>query len=305
MSHSPRITVITPTLNQGRYLERSICSVLDQGYENLEYIVIDGGSEDESVPLLHHYDDRITYWRSRPDDGPADAINHALQHATGDIIAILHSDDLYLPGTLHEVAKQLADKKGHRWLVGHCHRIGPNDDERGQINASAPTSLAEYLMRDSGFLPRTATFFHKSIFAIHAHFDTSFKLAFDYELNCRLLAAGERPIIATQTLACQREHQRSATATQTLQLGLEYIGAAERWADQLPLKQRYALWRNCDERRRIYALAEAEIQQSSARKLLWQQLLRRPWWLADDHYRNVLLRGIAQPASTLKPRHAA
>jgi glycosyltransferase involved in cell wall biosynthesis len=305
MSHLPRITVITPTLNQGRFLERSICSVLDQGYENLEYIVIDGGSDDESLPILHYYDDRINYWRSRPDAGPADAINQALDRATGDIIAILYSDDLYLPGTLHEVARQLTGAKNHRWLVGHCQLIGEHDDERGRVTAASPASLSEFLMRDSGFLPRTATFFHRNIFQTHGRLDADLTLAFDYEMNCRLLAAGERPIIPPQLLACQREHRCSATATQTLQLGLQTIEAAERWADHLPLTQRYSLWKNCDERRRIYALAQAETEQSGARKLLWQQLLRRPWWLASEHYRQTLLHGVAHPVPVGKPRHAA
>ena len=89
----PRITVITPSLNQAEFLERAICSVLDQGYENLEYIVMDGGSCDNSAEIIRLYEEDLTFWQSAPDEGPADAINQAIRRATGDIIAVLNADD--------------------------------------------------------------------------------------------------------------------------------------------------------------------------------------------------------------------
>src|SRR5207302_8868187 len=88
----PRLTVITPSLNQAQYLERALRSVLDQGYPDLEYIVMDGGSTDGSVDILHRYDDRLAYWVSEPDQGQSWAINRAIERSTGDVVAYINSD---------------------------------------------------------------------------------------------------------------------------------------------------------------------------------------------------------------------
>src|SRR5262249_31640504 len=100
----PRISVVTPSFNQGPYLDRTICSRLHQNYPNLECLIIDGGSTDESVEIIKRYERHLTYWVSEPDTGQSNAINKGLAHATGTILAWLNSDDRYLPGTLDAVA---------------------------------------------------------------------------------------------------------------------------------------------------------------------------------------------------------
>ncbi len=99
----PRITVITPSFNQGRFLEATIKSVLDQNYPNLEYIIMDGGSTDNSKAIIRHYEDRLTHWESRPDKGQTHAINKGISMATGDLINWLNSDDLLVPGALERL----------------------------------------------------------------------------------------------------------------------------------------------------------------------------------------------------------
>src|SRR3954469_25975702 len=100
----PKISIVTPSFNQEQFLEETILSVLNQHYPNLEYIIIDGGSKDNSVDIIKKYADRLTFWISEPDKGQSDGINKGLCRCTGEIVTWLNSDDCYLEGTLHKVA---------------------------------------------------------------------------------------------------------------------------------------------------------------------------------------------------------
>ena len=101
----PRISIVTPSFNQGQFLEETIRSVLEQGYPNLEYMVIDGGSTDGSIEIIRKYEKRLAYWTSEPDRGQADAINKGWRRATGEILAYLNSDDTYCPNALRLAAE--------------------------------------------------------------------------------------------------------------------------------------------------------------------------------------------------------
>ena len=101
----PKISIVTPSFNQGQYIEQTIRSVLDQGYPNLEYIIIDGGSTDNTVEIIKKYADRISYWVSEPDKGQSDALNKGLAKCTGDIFNWINSDDWLEPGALEKVAE--------------------------------------------------------------------------------------------------------------------------------------------------------------------------------------------------------
>jgi Glycosyl transferase family 2 len=101
----PRITIVTPSLNQAAFLEQTIQSVIGQEYPNLEYMVIDGGSSDGSVEIIRKHEASLAYWVSEKDRGQTHAINKGLSRATGEILAYLNSDDFYLPGTLKTVAE--------------------------------------------------------------------------------------------------------------------------------------------------------------------------------------------------------
>src|SRR5688572_23620138 len=103
--HWPRISIVTPSYNQGIFLEETLRSILLQNYADLELIVIDGGSKDNSVEIIKKYEPWITYWISEKDNGQSDAINKGFKKASGEIVAWINSDDLLTPGSLHKVAE--------------------------------------------------------------------------------------------------------------------------------------------------------------------------------------------------------
>jgi glycosyltransferase involved in cell wall biosynthesis len=119
----PRITVVTPSYNQGEFIERTIRSVLLQGYPQLEYIIIDGGSDDGTLGTIAKYARHLAYRVSEPDRGYVHAINKGFRRATGEILCWLNSDDFYLPGTLRAVAEQLAPPAGAAAVAGHVLKV--------------------------------------------------------------------------------------------------------------------------------------------------------------------------------------
>ena len=104
------ISIITPSYNQGQFIEQTINSVLDQNYPNLQYIIIDGGSTDDTVSIIKKYEHHLTYWVSEKDTGQASAINKGLQHCTGEIFNWLNSDDYLQPGALQKIANAFSEK---------------------------------------------------------------------------------------------------------------------------------------------------------------------------------------------------
>lgn len=288
MSDLPRITVIIPNLNQGYFLERAICSVLDQGYENLELIVMDGGSTDESIEILELYNDEIAHWQSLWDSGPAEAINTALSWATGDLVGILDADDAYLPDALSQVA---AASEGQDWLVGQALRIDEDDNVLGDLQVAPANKLAGFLMDDGGEqLPRAVGFYRTAMLKAMGGFDSTMQIAYGYEMACRLYVAGERPTVLPGQLAMVREHDESHSASHALTNGHEFIDAGERYAEHLSVAERYLFWRNCDERRQVYTQAHLESASDAQRRNEWQLLLKRPWWLNSEAYRLRLLK---------------
>jgi glycosyltransferase involved in cell wall biosynthesis len=114
----PKISVVTPSYNQGKFLEETIFSVFNQDYPNLEYIIMDGSSIDNSVEIIKKYADKITYWQSKPDKGQSVAINEGFKHATGDIFCWLNSDDQYIKGALKTVGEYFSNHPDCHWLAG-------------------------------------------------------------------------------------------------------------------------------------------------------------------------------------------
>src|SRR5438105_4503434 len=129
----PRISVVTPSYNQGRFLEQCIKSVLDQGYPNLEYIIIDGGSTDESVAVIRKYQDRLASWVSERDAGQTDAINKGFRRATGEVVAWMNADDFYLPGAFARIAQAYQQSPQASFYFGNGLRVNEAGQEAGRF----------------------------------------------------------------------------------------------------------------------------------------------------------------------------
>ncbi len=129
---APKISIVTPSFKQAGFIERTLLSVLDQGYPNLEYYVQDGGSEDGTAEVLKRHEDRLAGWQSRPDRGQAQAINRAFAKTTGDIMGYLNSDDILVPGSLAYVAEYFERHPEVDVVYGHRIVIDDNDREIGR-----------------------------------------------------------------------------------------------------------------------------------------------------------------------------
>ena len=158
----PKITVVTPSLNQGVFLERTIQSVLNQDYPNCEYFIFDAGSTDESIDILKKYDQELTYWTSEPDSGQSDAISKGWSMATGDILAWLNSDDFYYAKALEE-AGQIFQDNPHLMML--CGTVALVDEKEKLIRLKEPPRLApEMLLRWLNLPAQPGVFIRREVF---------------------------------------------------------------------------------------------------------------------------------------------
>lgn len=217
----PSIAIATPSFRQGHFLERTLRSVLDQNYPRLEFAVQDGGSRDETVDVLKRYDDRLTHWASHPDHGQAHAINLGFQHARGEIMAYLNSDDLLLPGTLHYVADYFQRHPKVDVIYGHRVLIDERDAEVGRWVLPRHDN---YTLGWVDFVPQETLFWRRGIWEkAGGAMDESFQFALDWDLLLRFVAAGANIVRVPRFLGAFRLHDAQKTSTQIATRGEEEI----------------------------------------------------------------------------------
>ena len=163
----PRISIVTPSYNQAAFLRKTLDSVLDQNYLNLEYIVIDGGSNDGSTHILREYSSNLAYWVSEPDNGQSNALNKGFARATGEIMTWLNSDDVLLPGSLHTVGAIFARFPEIQWLTGQPANLDVHDQLRvARLKTGRFRTLIRrgwYHGRGLGFIRQEGTFWRRSL----------------------------------------------------------------------------------------------------------------------------------------------
>ncbi|MCF7854713.1 MAG: glycosyltransferase, partial [Candidatus Pacebacteria bacterium] len=206
----PRITVVTPSFNQGKFIEETIRSVLLQGYEDLEYIIMDGGSTDGTVAIIRKYEPWLTYWQSQPDKGQTNAINAGLSRATGNVLCYLNSDDVYEPSTFSRVGSLFADDT-RDLIYGDYATI----DELGDVvrKVCSPVFDVGTLMLDN-YIAQPTVFMARHVWASVGPFNASLHYSMDYDFWLRAAAKGFSFQKEPSALARFRLHGESKTQSQ-------------------------------------------------------------------------------------------
>ncbi len=238
MSAPPLVSIVTPSYNQGRFLRRTIDSVLGQSYAHIEYVVIDGSSTDESVAVLASYGDRVT-WVSEPDRGQAHAINKGLARCRGEICAYLNSDDVLLPGAVERV---VAD-----WdlVYGRAQTIDPDDHVTGAYR-TLPFSLRR--LAEHSCICQPAAFWRASLAERLGHFDEALHYCMDFDYWLRAALAGAKLVYVEDMLARARIHPDAKSTAQLAPMYLESLRVCQRHLGYVPRGPFVGLWRHHCER---------------------------------------------------------
>ncbi|HEY5571887.1 MAG TPA: glycosyltransferase family 2 protein [Anaerolineales bacterium] len=220
----PLVTIVTPSLNQGAFLEAAIRSVLEQDYGNLEYLIIDGASTDNSLEILRKYAHRLAYWESEPDRGQAHAINKGLKRAKGQILGWLNSDDVLLPDTVSRAVEILRKDPELDVVYGRLERIDSNGKAvptpllpKDRVEFDPSNAIGECVVNQPG------SFWRRSIMEQVGYLDEQLTYAFDYEYWVRILLGGGKFKRLPHPVAKFRLSPGSKTVGQTGRAAREHL----------------------------------------------------------------------------------
>lgn len=223
----PRVSVVTPSYNQAQFIEETIRSVLLQDYPALEYIVVDGGSNDGTLDILRRYEDWLC-WVSETDKGQTDAINKGLRMATGDVLAYLNSDDTYCPGGICKIAAFFRAHPDVGLVYGDCQVVDEPGGHLGYLPRHA-FSLRRMIERGE-FIPQQAAFWQRAAMEQAGMFDESLHFAMDYNFFIRVAQAFPVAYLP-ELVASFRMHGTSKTVSQS----------EKHWRETLAVSERYGL----------------------------------------------------------------
>lgn len=206
----PKITIVTPSYNQAEYLEQCLKSVINQGYPNLEYIVMDGGSSDNSIDIIRKYESQIHYWQSKPDNGQASAIKKGFEIGSGEILGWINSDDFLCRDTLLRVAEVFSNNHELASIYGNAFWV----DEIGSLIRALIPSQVNYqnLAYGANAIFQGATFYKKQAYEEIGGLNADLEYAMEYELLFKLARQFEIQYIP-EFFACFRKQPLSKGST--------------------------------------------------------------------------------------------
>lgn len=281
----PLVSIVTPSLNKGGFIEENILSVKNQTYPRIKHIVIDGGSTDKTLDILQKYSDSII-WISEPDDGQSDAMNKGWRVAKGEIVAVLDADDTYMPGAVETAVRFLAEHPDVDMVYGKCNIINEHSKVVGQCPATE-FDLAEIICNRCE-IPEPAVFLRKRILNDVGYFDINLYLAMDFDLWIRIGLRHKIKYIS-KLLANFRRYPGTKSVDEAYKAGHEYLYILNKLFSnpELPKEVR-AL------KRQAYSCAYLSIgagycsqgQMKQARRHLIKSVMLYPW-----HFRKPLTGG--------------
>jgi len=209
----PRLSIVTPSFNQGNFLEQCICSVLDQNYSNLEYSIIDGGSTDNSVEIIKKYEKYLSFWVSKPDDGQSDAINKGWRRTTGEMTAWINSDDFYLPGAFNHAVQAYQKNPDASFYFGNGYRVNKAGNKTSDFFPDRSNiSNTRLLTLGLNYILQPAVFINKKYLLKADYLNTALHYTMDFDLWIRLSRLAE-PVFISEFLAAGREYETTKTST--------------------------------------------------------------------------------------------
>ena len=205
----PKVSIVTPSYNQAEFLERTILSVLNQNYPNLEYIIIDGGSTDGSVEIIKKYEKYLAYWISEKDNGQAHAIKKGFEKSTGQILAWLNSDDTYLLGTLFKIVRVFKNNHQADLVFGNIYHIDSLDRRISELRFTKFNFST--LIYEGGNLHQTGAFWTRKIYDKVGGINPKYEFCMDYDFFCRVGRNGKLVFIR-ENLANFRIHNQAKSS---------------------------------------------------------------------------------------------
>ncbi len=227
-----KITIITPSFNQGKYLEATIQSVLNQKYPELEYMIFDGGSTDDSKQIIEKYKKELTYWESTKDKGQSEAINKGFAKTTGEIVTWLNSDDQLMPDTLFKIAAYFEQNPDIAFVHGKTMLIKETSDKEGIIKGAERNDLNYRLLAGLPF-PQPSSFFRKKMLDQFGFLNENYHYGMDYDFFLQI-SLNYEGLRVNEVFSTYLLHENSKTVSQSAVFARDYAKIFSRLLRSFP-----------------------------------------------------------------------